>query len=417
MCRTIFTAESEFLKVMPTVQSIAFICPRFSPSGTVGGAETLLKNLAERVAAAGCRVDFLTTCAADHFTWANELPPGVKHHAPGMDVHYFPVAENRNLAEFLRAQDLIDRGARYTEADEMAWISNSVTSPALCRHLAEKGVDYDRIIVGPYLFGLTWYAAREYPDRTLLIPCLHDEKFARVRAFKRMFHSVGGVIFNSRPEQEFACRLYGLPIEHTRVVGMGLELFSVDPAAFTRRRGLTSPYVMYSGRREAGKGVPLLLDYLALFRERTGHDVKLVLTGKGAIDSPAGLTAHVIDLGFVSEQEKREAMAGAAVFCQPSVNESFSIVLLEAWLAGTPALVHARCAVTTDHCRRSGGGLWFMTYPEFEMELGLLLSKPELRSSMGASGRDYVKREYSWEKILQKFRAALAELCAGNKQC
>ena len=34
-------------------------------------------------------------------------------------------------------------------------------------------------------------------------------------------------------------------------------------------------------------------------------------------------------------------MAGALAFCHPSVNESFGIVLLESWLARTPALVHA----------------------------------------------------------------------------
>ncbi len=152
---------------------------------------------------------------------------------------------------------------------------------------------------------------------------------------------------------------------------------------------------------------PLLLDYLNLFRQRTGMDVKLVLTGSGPVHPPAALARHVLDVGFVSESEKREAMAGAAVFCQPSTNESFSIVLLEAWLAGVQALVHARCAVTVDHCRRSGGGLWFMTYAEFETELSLLLRRPDLRQRMGAAGRAYVAREYSWPRILARFFAAL----------
>ena len=96
------------------------------------------------------------------------------------------------------------------------------------------------------------------------------------------------------------------------------------------------------------------------------------------------------------------------MFCQPSVNESFSIVLLEAWMAGTPALVHAACGVTRRHCADSGGGLWFRVYPEFEEALLLLLDKPELRAAMGAAGRAYVRREYAWENIDRRLFAALA---------
>ena len=59
--------------------------------------------------------------------------------------------------------------------------------------------------------------------------------------------------------------------------------------------------------------------------------------------------------------------------CQPSVNESFSIVLMEAWLAGTPVLVHARCPVTTHHVFQAGGGLAFEDFYEFAEALDLLL--------------------------------------------
>ena len=62
---------------MSAKRSIAFIAPRFSEKGTVGGAETLLKNLAERAASAGHHVSMLTTCAEDHFTWSNTRPAGV----------------------------------------------------------------------------------------------------------------------------------------------------------------------------------------------------------------------------------------------------------------------------------------------------------------------------------------------------
>ncbi len=390
----------------PTAQRLAFVCPRFAEGATVGGAETLLRNQAERAAARGRRVTFLATCATNHFTWRNERPAG-RTTLRGLDVHFFPVDEDRDVDAFLRTQEVISRKGHYTEADEMTWLRNSVNSRELCRHLQEHGADYDRIVVGPYLFGLTVFAARIHPAKTLLVPCLHDEGFAYARAIRDLFRGVGGILFNSVPERDLARRLYGLPEGRGAVVGMGLDDFTASPDAFARRHGLDAPYLLYSGRREGGKGTPLLMDYLNIFRQCTGRDVKLVLTGSGQIDPPPELAAHVFDAGFLSEAEKHEAMAGALAFCHPSVNESFGIVLLESWLARAPALVHGRCEVTTYHCRQGNGGLWFKVYPEFEEALLRLIQDPPLRRALGEAGRKYVLREYGWETVEQRLLHAL----------
>ena len=96
------------------------------------------------------------------------------------------------------------------------------------------------------------------------------------------------------------------------------------------------------------------------------------------------------DLGFVSEADKLAAMAGSLAFCQPSVNESFSIVLMETWLAGRPVLVHGNCAVTRHHVETSGGGLWFDDYFSFEECLDWFLSHPRECGAMARQGADYV---------------------------
>ena len=391
---------------MPRADRIAFIAPRFAEGSTVGGAETLLKNLADHAAAAGRRVTFLTTCAQSHFSWENTLPPGQRKIGQ-LDVHFFPVDADRNVGEFLRAQGQIDHGGPVSAHDEAVWIRNSVNSRALCDFLRAHGGEFDRILVGPYLFGVTYHAAQVWPDKTLLVPCLHDEVFAYLDIMRGMFGQVAGCLFNSAPERELARRLYAFPDAKSAVVGMGLDAFEADPTAFAKRHGLKQPYVMYSGRREAGKGTPLLCDYLHAFRERTGRDLKLVCTGSGPIEAPPALQEHILDLGFVSEQEKREAMAGAVAFIHPSVNESFGIVLLEAWLAGTPGLVHARSAVLRWQCAQSNGGLWFRHYPDFEEELLRLLDDPLLRHALGAAGRAYVQRTYAWPAVAQRLFAAL----------
>lgn len=389
-----------------TADRIAFVCPRFAEGGTVGGAETLLRNLARHAMQAGREVHFLTTCARDHVTWKNVLPPGTRSF-DGLSVTFFPVDETLDLARYLGAQNRICSGRTVDPAEAEAWLANSVNSPELLAHLRDSADAYDRVVLGPYLFGLVHDAALVHPAKSVLVPCLHDEPFAYLDCFRHLFRSVRGFMFNATAEQELARRLYDIDTADSAIVGMGMTAFDADPAAFASRHGIRTPYVIYCGRREPMKGTPILLEYLAAFRARTGIDIKLVLTGSGEIDPPSDLRGHIIDVGFVAEQEKWNAMAGAVAFCHPSVYESFGIVLMESWQAGTPVLVHAGGDVLKAQCAASGGGLWFRRYPEFEDELLLLLNDDGLRRRMGASGRAYVRRDYNWDSVTARMLDAL----------
>lgn len=391
---------------MHDLKHIAFVCPRYAEGGTVGGAETLLRNVAHRAAGAGCRVTFLTTCAQNHFSWENTLPPGVRKSGP-IDVHYFPV-DARDAGLYLQIQEAINRRGSVAPDDERKWIDNSVNSQPLYRHLRDRSAEYDRIIMGPYLFGLVWHAAQVCPERTFLVPCLHDEPFAHLAIMKTMFTAAAGCLFNSDPERDLAVRLFDIPDRKRSVVGMGIDPFEANANRFTQAHRMARPYVIYCGRRERGKGVPLLTDYMSAFRRRTGRDIGVVFTGSGPIEAPDDLWPHILDLGFVDEQTKRDAMAGALAFVHPSTMESLGIVLLESFLAGTPALVHAGSEVLQWQCRRSKAGLWFRKYPEFEEELVLLADQPEVRRVMGDAGRDFVRREYAWPAVEKRFFDALA---------
>ena len=280
---------------MPRSERIAFVCPRFAEGATVGGAETLLRWQAERAAMAGRSVTFLTTCAENHFTWANDLPAGPKQAGPIL-VHRFPVDGDRDVGTFLRVQAAISRGGLVSEADERAWIENSVNSRALCRHLEERLGEFDRVVAGPYLFGTTVAAGRIARSKFMLVPCLHDEGFARTGVIRRMFEDSGSIGFNSEPERDLAARLYELKPGRSAVIGMGIPEFDADPGAFAARRGIAEPYIIYSGRREGGKGTPVLMDYFALFRRRSGRPLKLLLTGSGEAHPPDAVRGDVMDL-------------------------------------------------------------------------------------------------------------------------
>jgi glycosyltransferase involved in cell wall biosynthesis len=77
--------------------------------------------------------------------------------------------------------------------------------------------------------------------------------------------------------------------------------------------------------------------------------------------------------------------------------------MMEAWICGTPCLVHSRCEVTREHVIEAGGGLYFDNYEEFRETIHYLMGHPEMRRRMGESGRMYVTRRYAWDTIIQRW--------------
>ena len=386
--------------------TVAFVSPRLHEPGTVGGAETLIYSLARDAVRLGHRVEMLCTCAKNHFNWENELPEGA-FERDGMTVRRFP-ADPLKVDRFARLQIDISNGRRLSDAEEEEWLRSGVNSAALVAWLRDHAAEYDRVVAGPYLFALVREACLAVPEKMLLVPCFHDEPYARIRALQAAFLRIRGFLFNTEPERRLAHRLMPrLAPRVEEVVAMGIEPFEADKAAFAARTGLAAPYVIYSGRREGGKGTPILVDFLDAFRRRTGRDVHLVMTGSGPVEVPPTLAPAFHDLGFVSEKEKREAMAGAVAFVHPSINESLSIVILESWLARTPALVHARGEVLRWQCESSCGGLWFSCYPEFEECLLWLLDHPKESAILADQGRRYTLERYAPDAVRARFAAAL----------
>jgi O-antigen biosynthesis protein len=388
---------------------VGFVVPRYG-NDVVGGAETLVRGLAEHLAAAGSPVEVLTTCARDHLTWKNAVRPGVSR-IQGVVVRRFPLRP-RDERRHAWLQQRILRGGRLRPEEEQRWMEASVTCPDLFTYLAGHQGEHDLVCFAPYLFGTTLRGVPLVPGRAVLIPCLHDEPFAHLGVVRDVFQACRGFIFNALPEAALADKLYGIGDRPAGVVGLGFDPPPpTDPAAFRRRHGLEGPILLYLGRKEAGKNVPLLIQYALRFRATHRADLILVLAGEGPVAAPPDIPG-VRDLGYLEPAEKAAAYAAATVVCQPSLNESFSIVLMESWLAGTPVLVHARCPVTTDHVRRGGGGLAFDDYYEFAEALDLLLEDGARRRRMGTQGRAYVEAEYAWPAVTARLRETLERLVA-----
>ena len=114
--------------------------------------------------------------------------------------------------------------------------------------------------------------------------------------------------------------------------------------------------------------------------------------------------------GRVDDETKWGLLRGAAALVSPSPFESFGLVVLEAWAAGAPVLVNARCAATREHCERSGGGLWFRDYEEFDVALARLVASRELRTTLADSGARYARSRFAWPKLVDRYVSFLQKL-------
>jgi glycosyltransferase involved in cell wall biosynthesis len=107
-------------------------------------------------------------------------------------------------------------------------------------------------------------------------------------------------------------------------------------------------------------------------------------------------------LGFVSEEDKHAAMAGASALICPSPYESLSITLLEAMSLGTPVLASSRSDVLVDHCHKSQAGLAYGNPEEFTESVRILVMDEGLRGALGANGKRYALSEFSWDSVLDR---------------
>ncbi|MFQ3663982.1 MAG: glycosyltransferase family 4 protein [Chloroflexaceae bacterium] len=386
---------------------IAIVTPRYGPQ-VLGGAETGLRSWAEHLAARGYQVEALTTCTVDMADWSDHLTPGVEH-LNGVTVRRFSTTPVEATV-FHRLLQKANRGERLRYAEERQFVANSLRSADLERYIAEHAGEYVCFIAGPYLFGTSYWPALSATAPWLLVPCLHDEPVAYLSIFRELLERSAALLFNTPAESALASQGLGVVNPYRACLGFG---FADDPpvgdaARFRARTDLTGPFILYSGRLEPAKNVPLLLEWFAAYKAERSAPLTLVLTGTGSVTLPE--RADVVSVGHLDDRDLHDAYAAATALCQLSLNESFSIVLMEAWLQGCPAIVHADCPVTRGHIERSGGGYAADTYPAFRAALDALLSDPDHRAILGARGRAYVRAEYSWSALLPRIEEALARL-------
>lgn len=391
------------------MKKIAFVIPWYGD--IPGGAETECRLLVEHLNQYGAHVEILTTCVKEFLSdWnTNYHPEGVSH-LNGVPVRRFKVRK-RDTAKFDQVNYKLMNNLAVSKEEEEIYFQEMIHSPGLVEYIKEHYDDYQLFVFIPYMFGTTYWGTKFCYDKAVLIPCLHDESYARMGPIRRMFSQVKGVIFHARPEYELANSLYNLSTKKVAVLGEGIDTdFSGSPENFRAKYKIIDPFILYAGRKDQGKNINLLIKYFEIYKAHNHNDLALVLIGGGQIEIPDAIKDSVNDLGFVSKQDKYDAYTATLSLCQPSLNESFSIVIMESWVAGTPVIVNADCEVTKYFSQVSHGGLCFKDYYEFEACVNFLLNHPSERNILGKQGQCFVKNNFSWEVIVERYIRFFEEL-------
>lgn len=373
----------------------------------VGGAELVLREVAHGLTARGWQVDVLTTCARDHYTWANHYPAATTDDQ-GVRVQRFKVVNDTSGADRAALLRTMALGGSPTLAQQESWMNDGLRVPDLFHALLDTAEQYRAIVVSPYLFWTSFAGGLVAPERTILRPCLHDEPEARFEVFEPLVTGVAKLWLNTQPEADLLDQIWPAhaPAE---VLGEGVPVPEVyDPAGFRARHGLSDrPFALYGGRREGAKNWDALLDGFVAAIRKEDLDLDLVTFGVGDVHVPPDVEGRIIDLGLLSDRDKDDAFAAAAVYLQPSAMESFSRTVMEAWLAGTPVIANAASAVVAWHCDRSGAGLTYDDNTELEQCLRFVAEAPDEAAALAGPGRQYVLDHYTWPDTLSRMEASL----------
>lgn len=186
----------------------------------------------------------------------------------------------------------------------------------------------------------------------------------------------------------------------------------------TRRR------MYFLSRLHPKKNVEMLIKAWAKL-EKLFADWDLIIVGPDA-DNPYAdqMKALARDcdcqrVSFVGElkgEAKREFMVTSECIVLPTHSENFGMVIAESLACGTPAICSYGApweGLNAEKC-----GWWVPTrQEEFERAMSEMMAMPrEKILAMGARGREWMRRDFSWDGIGMKMKAAYEWLVHGGER-
>jgi glycosyltransferase involved in cell wall biosynthesis len=397
--------------------SITFVTPWYGYFA--GGAEVAGRSLAEQLVKRGFPVQVLTTCCRSPFEswWQDTLPSGIEE-INGVTVRRFPVnSQGENLYHEVNYQ--IIHGKEIDEIRQRQFVHNSINSEALIDY-ANTNTKDDLVIGMPYTQGLIYSLIQTLGGKASIMPCFHDEPQFKWVTTAEMLAQSRHIFFLTDEEKTLTIRNFGTRLGRrlveSPVIGVGVELPTTIENLIKSNNyleedwrlqyQLPEKFFVYVGRKDVAKNIFTLIRYFKDYQANGGEASLIFLGGGDASLVPA--EKGFFDLGFIPEEDKYLIISQSLGLINLSKNESFSIVLMEAWLCEIPVIVHQECEVTAGHCRNSQGGISIASSEEFQVALNTL-TRQDTNKILAKSGKRYVQSNYSWDFVIDFFLRGLEQ--------
>ena len=294
---------------------IAQICPRYSPY--IGGVETHVKEISERLVKAGHDVEVITTDPTGKLS-KRETINGVKvirlgSFAPGNAYYFAP-----QIYTYLKKQDY-----------DVIHAHSYHALPAFFASLDRHG--------GKFVFTPHYHRHGHTAFRNLL----HKP----YRLFgKIIFSRADSVICVSEYEKKLVESDFEVAAKTAKIPnGINLKEFEDlrQPGKSLNRNTGREKILLYVGRLEEYKGIQYIVQSLPELQ-----DFRLRIVGKGPYEAElrdmaksSGVGGRVEWLKELSRKELLECYADADIFLMLSSHEAYGITVAEALAAGTPCIV------------------------------------------------------------------------------
>ena len=416
------------------MERIAIVVQRYGTE--VNGGAELHARLLVQALKAHYEIDVLTSRALDYVHWAPHYPAGEerldgcrvlrfdhpqrqrgrRRHLPL--VHKLRFALRPWLARLRLAPVRQPNGGERHDGLQFLRAQGPAVD-GLIDHLRSNGDGYAALIFLTARFFPTAMGVLVAPERSLLVPTLHDEKAMVLPHFHAVFRAPHRVLYNTAAEQVLAERLYGPGLATGEVCGVGIDMPALGAdhgTTFGRvaaRHGISGPYLLYVGRVDVSKGCGELFDFFARCAERQPEPLQLVVCGK--LVMPAPKHPRIVLAGFVTDEERDALIAHATALVVPSRHESLSLVLLESLALGCPVIVNAGSEVLRLHVADSGVGMVYDSFDTFATAVTRTLQLPAAqRGEQAVRGRHYVAQRYDWKRITARYCQLIDEIAAGR---
>jgi glycosyltransferase involved in cell wall biosynthesis len=382
---------------------VAFVVQRAGKEVN-GGAEYHCMLIAERMGKYW-DVEIITTCALDYVTWENHYPEG-KEFNNGITINRFKVDNPRDIISFNELSDYLNSLKNFNMSLADKWMkAQGPFSTSMLDYIEDKKDTFNKFIFFTYLYAHTWFGLPKVSSKSILIPLAHDEWTIHLDIWKALFQQVNQFVFNTDTEKKFLCSKFQ-EVKDGPIIGVTVNKPSkISPQSFRNNYDIKDDFIIYVGRIDPSKNCEQLFEYFLNVNVKKGVGPQhLVVLGKATMDIPQSTNIH--HLGFVDEATKWSAIAAAQFLVMPSLYESLSMVLLEAWAVSKPVLVNGNCKVLAQQCKKSNGGFYYKSIAEYEL-FNEALSSKHYSYIMGMNGYNFFQNNYDWNYIEKEYNQLL----------